>query len=428
LARQKGKTGAVIKVRGPDKRGELLMAAGSDPLLAIPDGARVQALAELAAKGPIHRYTLPSGAPAWIVTGYEEARALLRDPRIVKKGHAALRESDEGRPPYWAALNTYMLAADPPDHTRLRKLVSTAFTRQQVERLTDRIAEVCDGLLDRLAATLDNGGTVDLVGGFANPLPFTAICELIGIPPEDQAEMRQWCDVLRDPVFSDKEVHAKAATAFLDYLRVLIGQKRARPTGDLLSALVQAHDGTDRLSEDELTSMVYLLVLAGHETTAGLISNGVRALLTHPGQLAQLRAQPGLLPGAVEEILRFDSPTQSALPNFASAPVDVAGQTIAAGDTVFISLLAANRDPHRFPSPDQFDITRREQGHMSFGHGIHHCVGAPLARLEGQMALRAVIDRFPDLQLAVPAESLTRFASLIVNRLDTLPVRLAAHS
>ena len=404
------------------------MAAGIDPLLAIPDGARVQALAELAAKGPIHQYTLPSGTSAWIVTGYEEARALLRDSRIVKKGHVALRGSDEERPPYWAALNTYMVAADPPDHTRLRKLVSMAFTRQQVERLTDRIVEVCDGLLNRLAATLDNGGTVDLVGGFANPLPFTVICELVGIPPEDQAEMEQWCDVLRDPVFSDREVHAKAATAFLDYLHVLIEQKRVRPTGDLLSALVQAHDGTDRLSEDELTSMVYLLVLAGHETTAGLISNGVRALLTHPEQLAQLRAEPELLPGAVEEILRFDSPSQSALPNFANAPIDVAGQTIAAGEMVFISLMAANRDAHRFSQPDQFDITRHESGHMSFGHGIHHCVGAPLARLEGQIALRALIERFPDLQLAVPAESLTRFVSLVVNRLETLPVRLAARS
>lgn len=404
------------------------MAAGIDPLLAIPDGARGRALAELAAKGPIHQYTLPSGAPACIVTGYEEARALLRDSRMVKKGHVPLRGSGEERPPYWAALNTYMLVADPPDHTRLRKLVSMAFTRQQVERLTDRIAEVCDGLLDRLAATLDNGGTVDLVGGFANPLPFTVICELVGIPPEDQAGMEQWCDVLRDPVFSDREVHAKAATAFLDYLHVLIEQKRVRPAGDLLSALVQAHDGTDRLSEDELTSMVYLLVLAGHETTAGLISNGVRALLTHPGQLARLRAEPELLPGAVEEVLRFDSPTQSALPNFANAPIDVAGQTIAAGEMVFISLMAANRDAHRFSQPDQFDITRHEPGHMSFGHGIHHCVGAPLARLEGQIALRAVIERFPDLQLAVPAESLTRFVSLVVNRLETLPVRLAARS
>jgi cytochrome P450 len=224
-------------------------------------------------------------------------------------------------------------------------------------------------------------------------------------------------------IFSFEEYEA-AAIAILDFTHELIKDKRRVPQDDLLSDLIAARDGEERLTEDELTSMVFLLVIAGHETTVNLIANGVRALLTHPDQLALLRVDPALLEPAIEELLRYDGPVQNTLPYWTAEPIEVGGTTIPAGEIVVVSLNAANRDPAQFPQAERLDVTRQETGHTAFGHGLHYCVGAPLARLEARIAIGALLDRFPALRLDAPADSLTRVPSMIMNGLAGLPVRL----
>jgi cytochrome P450 len=392
-----------------------------DPFTAVPDGARPAVLAGLAAAGPIHRRMLPTGVPAWVVTGWAEGRALLNDPRLLKGGGGNAPFAKE-RPELSGAIHDHMLSADPPRHTRLRKLVSMAFTQRRVQELAPRIQAIASSLMDDLALRLDAGEEADLIAEFAYPLPITVICELLGVPEEDRPRLRGSMAPLLAGSLVHVEVFTKAAEDLLSLLRALLEEKRRHPADDLLSALVQATDGADQLTEGELTSMVYLLIVAGHETTVGLISNGVRALLTHPGQLALLRAEPERMAAAVEETARYDSPVQVPVPSIASEPLEVAGQTIAAGDVVIVALLGVNHDAARFPDPHTFDITR-DTGHLAFGHGVHHCLGAPLARLEGKIAIGALLERFSDLELAVPVASLERVPSLLVNKLVELRIR-----
>jgi cytochrome P450 len=401
------------------------MTTDDDPFLAVRDGARHRALAELAARGPVHHLTLATGADAWVVTGYAEAKAVLTDPRVIREGASNSPYGEEMPAALYSALNSHMLTTDPPAHTRLRRLVSAAFTRRRVDELAPRIERICADLLDGMAKTLDTGGEVDLIDAFAAPLPITVICELLGVPRESYADVRAWAGPLLAGRFVGYEAFSRAAEEFVDFLHALLADKRRQPADDLLSALVEVRDGGDRLSEDELTSMVHLLLLAGHETTVNLIANGVNALLADSDQLALLRAEQGRLPAAVEELLRFDSPAQVPIPAITAEPIEVAGQPIPAGENIVIALLAVNRDPARFPDPDVLDLTRDDGGHLAFGHGIHHCLGAPLARLEARIALGALLDRFGDLALAVPADSLERLPSLIINRLAVLPVRRA---
>jgi cytochrome P450 len=325
----------------------------------------------------------------------------------------------------FSALNSHMLAIDPPEHTRLRRLVSAAFTRRSVDELAPRIERICADLLDAMAKKLDADGEVDLIDAYAAPLPITVICELLGVPRESHADVRGWAGPLLAGRFVGYEVFSRAAGEFVDFLHALLADKRRQPAGDLLSALIEVRDGGDRLSEDELTSMVHLLLLAGHETTVNLIANGMNALLAHPDRLALLRSEPDRLPAAVEELLRFDSPAQVSIPAITAEPIEVAGQRIPARENVVIALLAVNRDPARFADPEVLDLSRDDGGHLAFGHGIHHCLGAPLARLEARIALGALLDRFGDLALAVPPDSLERLPSLIINRLAVLPVRRA---
>ena len=401
------------------------MTTDDDPFLAVRDGARHRALAELAARGPVHHLTLATGADAWVVTGYAEAKAVLTDPRVIREGASNSPYGEEMPPALYSALNSHMLTTDPPAHTRLRRLVSTAFTRRRVDELAPRIERICADLLDGMAKTLDADGEVDLIDAFAAPLPITVICELLGVPSESHADVRAWAGPLLAGRFVGYEAFSRAAEEFVDFLHALLADKRRQPADDLLSALVEVRDGGDRLSEDELTSMVHLLLLAGHETTVNLIANGVNALLAHPSRLALLRAEPDRLPAAVEELLRFDSPAQVPIPAITAEPIEVAGQPIPASENIVIALLAVNRDPARFTDPDVLDLTRDDGGHLAFGHGVHHCLGAPLARLEARIALGALLERFGDLALAVPADSLERLPSLIINRLAVLPVRRA---
>jgi cytochrome P450 len=399
------------------------MSTDEDPFLALRDGARHRALAELSTAGPVHRMRLVTGADAYVVTGYAEAKAVLADPRVIKGGasHAAY---DEGVPAeLQAALYSHMLTADPPEHTRLRRLVSAAFTRRRVEELAPRIEQICENLVDGLERTLDANGEADLIAAFAGPLPVAVICELLGVPDEARDDVRAWTGPLVAGRFGGEEVFLRASRDFVAFLHGLLADKRRAPADDLLSALIAVRDGEDRLSEDELTSMVYLLLVAGHETTVNLIANGMNALFADPGQLALLRAEPERLPAAVEELLRYDSPAQVAIPASTAEPVEVAGQRIPAGENIIVVLLAANRDPARFPDPGVLDLTREDAGHLAFGHGIHHCLGAPLARLETRIALSVLLRRCGDLTLAVPPGSLERRPSFIINGLVALPVR-----
>jgi cytochrome P450 len=395
-----------------------------DPFAAVPNGARHAALAELAKTGPLHRLVLPTSESAWVITGHAEARAALTDPRLVKGGPRNSPFADELDPETFAGLNHHMLTADPPTHTRLRKLVSMAFTRRQVERLAPNIEALCASLLDGVADELGTFGEADLVASFARPLPMTVICDLLGIPPEARTDFRDCVGPLLAGGVGTFESYAPAARRMLAFTRDLLKEKRRAPADDLLTALIEARDGKDRLTEDELTSMVYLLFIAGTDTTVGLISSGTLALLTHPDQLAEVRADPDRWPAAVEELLRFDSPAQITIPTATAEPVEIAGTTVEEGRHVIVSLLAANRDPARFPDADRLNLTRADGAHLAFGHGIHHCVGAPLARLEGRIALRALTDRFPTLELATDPDTLEREPSLLLNKLTALPVRI----
>jgi cytochrome P450 len=381
---------------------------------------RRAAYIELAAAAPIHRIALPTGKPVWLVTGYREARQVLADPRMIKTEAVRLVIRDLVSAEMFAAWNSHMLNRNPPDHTRLRRLVTPAFSRHRVEQLAVRIQHITDELLDAMA----DATQVDLIASFALPLPITVIYELLGVPADHRQNFHQWSSTILTGVLAGREELAAAATAMVSYLRDLVAAKRADPTDDLLSALVAQHDGYDRLSEDELTSMAFLILVAGHQPILNLIGNGVLALLTHPEQLTLLRAQPHRLPAAIEELLRFDPPLQMSTSRVTTEPVEIGDVTIPADQVILVGLLATNRDPAHTAQPDALDITRTTNPHLAFGHGIHHCVGAALARLELRIALGSLLARFPGLRLGAPTEQLTWRLSAVLNGLAALPVIL----
>nr|WP_234392859.1 cytochrome P450 [Amycolatopsis sp. AA4] len=364
------------------------------------------------------------GIPSYLVSGYEQARELLNDPRVSKDSTGVARVvaakvgQDVQGPDFSTLLTRHMLNSDPPVHTRLRKLVNKAFTARTVSRLRPRIQEIADELLDEMA----RHEQVDLLREFAEPLPITVICELLGVRVEDRDAFSAWSHTLLS-FAADEESQAAAATEMQTYLLQLVERKRAEPAEDLLSDLVHASDEGDSLDRDELISMAFLLLIAGHETTVNLIANAVFALLRAPDQAEKLRADPSLLPGAVEEFLRFDGPINFATMRYTVEDIDAGGVTIPTDEFLNISLLSANRDPEKFPDPDTLDVTRPPGGHLAFGHGIHYCVGAPLARLEAQIAIGSLLERFPKLSLAVPAESVVYRPSSLVHGLLALPVR-----
>ena len=399
----------------------IVSLGAKDPFTATGAGERHAVYAALAAAGPVHRITLPTGEPAWLITGYDEVRQALHDPRVVK---SELTLANIGRgllpPAVLTAMTSHMLNHNAPDHTRLRRLVTAAFTRRRIEQLAPRIQQITDELLDAMAGAAQ----VDLLDAFAYPLPITVICELLGVPAQHRMEFHDWSSIMVTGVLAGPDVLVAAGTAMVSFLRELIEMKRLDPADDLLSALVAVRNGADQLSEDELTSMAFLLLVAGHETTVNLIGNGALALLTHPEQLALLQNQPERLPAAIEELLRFDGPLQVATLRVATEPIDIGGVTIPAGEFVVPGLLAANRDPACIATPDALDITRTNTPHLAFGHGIHHCLGAPLARLEGRIALGSLLARFPRLRLAVPPEELTWRPGVLMHSLTALPITL----
>lgn len=385
---------------------------------AYGDGFRVDphpVYAELRARGPVHRIRPPGSDPAfwsWLVVGHEEARAALADPRLSKddrKIGTALLDDD--------VIGINLLHTDPPEHTRLRALVSRSFTMRRVEELRPRIQEITDELLDAMLPL----GRADLVESLSYPLPITVICELLGVPEMDRTEFRTLSNEAVAPTSPGSEYDAYVRLG--EYFTQLIDDKRrAGPSDDLLSDLIRttAEDG-DRLSPQELRGMAFILLIAGHETTVNLITNAVHALLTHPDQLAALRADMTLLDGTIEEALRYEGPVENATFRYAAEPLEIGGVPIAQGEPVIIGLTAAGRDTARHPDPDRFDIRRESRSHLAFGHGIHYCLGAPLARLEARTALRSLLERTPDLALdGPPGEWLP---GMLIRGMRSLPVR-----
>ncbi|MEY9995412.1 cytochrome P450 [Streptomyces sp. V4I8] len=371
--------------------------------------------ARLRERGPVHRVRLQvpdEHHEAWLVVGYEEARAAFADPRLAKDGSKiGVTFLDE------QLIGKYLLVADPPQHTRLRGLITRAFTMRRVEQLRPRIQQITDELLDAMLPR----GRADLVDSFAYPLPITVICELLGVPEIDRTEFRKLSTEAVAPTSAESEYDAFVRLAA--YLTELIEDKRRTgPSADLLGDLIRttAEDG-DRLSPEELRGMAFILLIAGHETTVNLITNAVHALLTHPDQLAALRADMTLIDGAIEEALRYEGPVENATFRFAAEPLEIAGVPIARGEAVMIGLTAADRDGARFPAPDRFDIHRDARGHLAFGHGIHYCLGAPLARLEARTAIRSLLERTPGLALdGAPGEWLP---GPLMRGVRSLPVR-----
>jgi cytochrome P450 len=372
------------------------------------------AYAGLRADNPVCRVETPGG-PVWTMFRHADVRAALADPRLSKDWRYTLPpEAREGQP---ATPIPMMILMDPPGHTRLRKLVSRTFTVRRMEELRPRVAEFANRLLDDLPAA----GPVDLMASYAFLLPVFVICELLGVPAEDRDDFAAWSNVMVDESTQDQSMAASAKMH--GYLSALIDAKRTDPDDALISGLIEVADEGDRLSQDELVAMAMLLLIAGHETTVNLIGNGVLALLTHPAQRALLRERPELLPSAVEEFLRWDSPVHTAPLRFAAEDVEYSGVTIPAGSTVQLSLAAANRDA-RFADAAELRIDRDAGGHTAFGHGLHHCLGAQLARIEAQEAIGLLLDRRPDLALAVPVDDLLYRRSNLIRGLRTLPVDL----
>ena len=393
-------------------------ALGDDPY-GLYAGVREEA--------PVRRVVLADGRPAWIVTGYAEGRQALLDTRLVKRIDRALAARPEIVSPGFAhpLFGRHMLANDGEDHARLRRLVGGAFSTARVAAMRPRVQAIVDGLLDELAQ-LPAEEPVDLVCRFTLPLPITVIFELLGVPFEDRDRLRAWFEaIFADPVaMAAGEAGRLAADAAHAFFRDLVTAKRSAPGDDLLSALVACADN-DRLSQDELISTAWLLLVAGHDTTVNLVGNGLVALFRHPDQLARLRADLGLVPAAVEEFLRYDGPLQHTTFRMTSEPVTIGGVEIPAHEQVLVVAAAANRDPSRFADPDRLDVERPDNHHIAFGHGIHFCLGAPLARLEADIAFTSLLGRFPTLRPAVPLDRIHWTYRLVLRGLVALPVWLS---
>ena len=370
---------------------------------------------------------LDGETPIWFVTRHEDVVAVLLDdkPFVLDPQLALTAEEWEQMKAAQAfqvdpRVSTHLLAKDGEDHRRLRRLVTKAFTPRIVEALAPRIEAIANELLD----AVEEQGQMDLVDDYAFPLPIIVICELLGIPVEDRDRFRAWSDAFVSPALAaeDQERFVAYMEAFLAYLHDLFARRREAPGDDLVSALVQAGEEGDSLSEEELFSMVVLLIVAGHETTVSLIGNAVLALLTHPEQLDEVRSDPECLRAAVEELLRFDSPVERALTRWAAEDVELGGESIGRGDLVIAVLGSANRDGTQFERADALDVKRDDTKHLAFGRGSHYCLGAPLARLEGEIALRTLFERFPDLRLAVEPVSLEYRPVPLFRSLVSLPV------
>ena len=360
----------------------------------------------------------------WFVTRYDDVAAvLLDDERFVRDPRLALTEEElaaQELPAPLQAIDNHMLNRDGDDHRRLRRLVTKAFTPRMVEQLRPRIQEIADELID----AVESRGSMDLSAEYAFPLPITVIAELLGVPNADQDRFKDWSDAIITPAIGPEAMERFFGQMgeFVEYLTDLFAARRADPQDDLVSALLAARDEEDALTEEEVFGTVVLLIVAGHETTVGLIGNAVVNLLSHPDQLELVRADASLLPAAIEEALRYEGPVERALNRWAATDVELGGQTIRRGELVIAIVNAADRDPDRFDDPDRLDVQREDSRHLAFGRGSHYCLGAPLARLEAEIALETLFRRLPGLRLAVEPDELEWRPTPGFRRLETLPV------
>ncbi len=380
--------------------------------------------ARLRKETPVFRTVLPTGETAWLVTRYNDVTTVLKDERLIKEAAKAMTPEQLADRPWFRRwfkpLKRNMLDLEPPDHTRLRGLVQKAFTPRLIDQMRERIQQLTNELLD----AVEGRGRFDLIHAYALPLPTTIIAEMLGVPVEDRHAFHRWSNALVSAASSSWGMLKAVpnAWALMRYIRNIIHKRRVHPQDDLVSALTKAEEAGDTLTEEELVAMIFLLLVAGHETTVNLIGNGMLALLEHPDQLEKLRNDPTLIKSAVEELLRYASPVESATERFTREELTIAGVTIPRGEMVFGVIASANRDEQQFPNPDFLDITREPNKHLSFGIGTHFCLGAPLARLEAQIAIATLLRRVPKLRLGVAPERLRWRPGLVLRGLKALPV------
>ncbi|MEV0470284.1 cytochrome P450 [Streptomyces prunicolor] len=366
---------------------------------------------------PLCRVQLPYGEPAWLATRYEDVKVVLGDPRF-SRAAAVGRDQPRSRP-YPAGAGA-MISLDPPEHSRLRRLVAKAFTMRRIDQLRPRVQQIADGLVDTMLA---EGPPTDLVHDFGLPLPIAVMCELLGVPFEDRGDFRRWADAYLSTSKFTREQVADSRAQLREYVSGLTAERRSEPQDDLLSALVAARDAEDRLSEEELLTMAETILVAGHETTATQIPNFVYLLLTNPDQLAALRADLDLVPRAVEELLRYiPAGAGSSQPRYALEDVELGGVTVRAGEPVVVDRSSANRDETVYTDPEELDLTRKEAPHIGFGHGAHHCLGAPLARMELQVTLHTLLTRLPGLRFADSADDVVWKSGVSTRGPERMPV------
>ncbi|MCD2188369.1 cytochrome P450 family protein [Actinomycetospora soli] len=379
-------------------------------------------LSRLREIAPVREVDLPDGGSTWLVTRYADVRAAFVDPRLAKDFRSTMPPEQRPAEPLIPGPAGHMLLLnDPPVHTRLRKLVVSTFTVRRVAALRPAVEQIAATLLDRA----EQAGEIDLVGDFAVPLPMQVICELLGVPLDDRDAFAEWSRTMIDD--SPQPEKHQAQASLTAYLSDLVTAKRDAPDEALLSALIRASEDGDALSHDEIVAMGMILLIAGHETTSNLITNSVHAVLRDDGLRERVLAAETLAP-MVEEFLRWTSPVANAPLRFATEDLELGGATIPHGALVTLSVAAANRDPERFDAPELHDPDRDLTGHLAFGHGIHFCLGASLARLEAEVALAALFDRFPRLAPAVPLDEIVYRHSMLIHALSALPVRLSPGS
>ncbi|ADM37818.1 cytochrome P450 [Bacillus spizizenii] len=376
---------------------------------------------------PVHQFELKRFGgtyPAWLITRYDDCMAFLKDNRITRDVKNVMSQEQI------KMLNVsedidfvsdHMLAKDTPDHTRLRSLVHQAFTPRTIENLRGSIEQITEQLLDEM----EKENKADIMKSFASPLPFIVISELMGIPKEDRAQFQIWTNAMVDTSESNRELTNQALREFKDYIAKLIQDRRIQPKDDLISKLVHAEENGSKLSEKELYSMLFLLVVAGLETTVNLLGSGTLALLQHKEEFEKLKQYPEMIATAVEELLRYTSPVVMMANRWAIEDFTYKGHSIKRGDMIFIGIGSANRDPNFFENPETLNLNRSPNRHISFGFGIHFCLGAPLARLEGHIAFNALLKRFPDIELAAAPDDIHWRKNVFLRGLENLPVSLS---
>ena len=382
---------------------------------------------ELRNTAPIQKIILDDGFPVWLISKFNDATEVLRDPRFIKSPNS-LRKSDndplKGKTkrasPTYVLRRFHMLASDPPDHTHLRGFAQKAFTPKLIAAMRPRIQQITNELIDKIQANKK----CDFIDDFAYQLPIIVIAELLGLPVEDREKLRNWSDVLIEVQVTEKNKQSidESSEAFVNYLSNVFALRRRNPGEDLISAFLKLESADDHLTENELYATIFLLIIAGHETTVNLISNGMHSLLSHPIQLILLKTNPNLIHSAVEEMLRYNGPIINSTMRLAAEDIDINGIKIKKGEGVLVIFLSANQDETKFDDSLRFDITRKKNKHLAFGYGIHFCIGAPLARLECEIAIKTILERLPNIKLDPTADSLEWRASNIIRGLKKFPV------